>query len=940
VWLDHQAAVNWDGGLALNWDSLEHRFPAGAAQEMFEAYVRLLADLSGNDSTWTESRRTLTPASQLAAFERANATDWPLSELCLQQLFYRQCAQTPDAPAIVTADVRIRYRELHASVAALAKRLTPYHLRPGELVAVMMRKGPEQIAACLAIQTAGAAYVPIDPDLPAERIRWLMQRCDVRVVLSQSALDGHAGLPSNDVIFVDRVPGGSEEDCQDVARQTPNDLAYAIFTSGSTGTPKGVVLDHRGPVNTVLDINHRFGVTANDRIFAISSLSFDLSVYDLFGGLAAGAALVMPSAERLKEPAHWHDLIANQRVTVWNSAPALMQMYVDYLADQGLQLPATLRLIMLSGDWIPLSLAKKIRQARPDIRFISLGGATEASIWSIFHEVEHIDPGWRSVPYGKALANQKFFVFDEQLRYRPVGVPGALYIGGVGLAKGYWREPELTSKVFVTHPVTGEPLYRTGDLGRYFEDGSIEFLGREDFQVKLQGYRVELGEIEHCLGRHVSVDTALVTVVGNSTATARLVAYVVPVRGHTCTPRELIDHASRTLPHYMVPMTFVFLDRFPVTANGKIDRKALPQPGAERRGGESSTAAASPTEQAVLSIWRDLLENQEVGVHDNFFDLGGQSFLAVRMMSRVQREFHVTLPISTLLQHPTAALLARHIEESRGPTATQHDPVVVIKSSGRAAPLVLVHPVGGSVLCYQELATALGALDRPILALQAAPSEGSAEVTIEKLAARYVDAVRRRQPQGPYCLGGWSLGGVVAVEMARQLSAAGERVSNLILIDTPLSRATDAPVEGELAAWFFRDATQGRYAGTAAERESWDDHLKHALDLGLLSADTDANALRQHYAVFRDNALALSRYHPSPLAADVPAFTLRATETLADRHAIPHAPDDMTGGWKEFLGAGTRGVQCDGNHYSIMQGSRVRTLAAHIEQLLRGAHDD
>src|SRR6185295_17067551 len=369
--------------------------------------------------------------------------------------------------------------------------------------------------------------------------------------------------------------------------QSPSDLAYVIFTSGSTGKPKGVMIDHRGAVNTVLDVNSRFGIGPADRVLALSALSFDLSVWDIFGPLAAGGAIVLPGADRTRDPEHWAERIGAEGVTIWNSVPALLEMMVERLEEEDRSFPATLRLAMLSGDWIPLSLPERARQISPRraLHVISMGGATEASIWSIIYDVGEVEMEWRSIPYGRAMANQTFYVLDDELRPRPTWVPGQLAIGGIGLSVGYWRDPEKTEASFIVHPRTGERLYRTGDLGRWLPSGEIEFLGREDFQVKIRGFRVELGEIETALARHSAVREAVVIALtaspgregGGVPGEKRLVAYLLAEPG--ASPPDVGDlrgHLRAQLPEYMVPASFHVLDAFPLSSNGKVDRKALP----------------------------------------------------------------------------------------------------------------------------------------------------------------------------------------------------------------------------------------------------------------------------------------------------------------------------------------------------------------------------
>ncbi|HEY3004462.1 MAG TPA: amino acid adenylation domain-containing protein [Kribbellaceae bacterium] len=378
--------------------------------------------------------------------------------------------------------------------------------RPGEHVAIVMDKGPEQIVAVLGTLLAGAVYVPVDTTQPDRRRGAILGDAGVRHVLTQSWVRGE--FPA-DPISVDLLASAAQPAAQPAvpAGGDPDAPAYVIYTSGSTGRPKGVVISHRAAGNTVADINGRYGITGDDRVLGLAALGFDLSVYDVFGPLSAGGALVLPDAARLADPSHWADLIAEHGVTVWNSVPALMQMLAGYLRREPRPLPS-LGLALLSGDWVPLTLPDEITGLLPRLRVVALGGATEASIWSIAHDYTGLRPGWRSIPYGRPLANQGFRVLDAALRDRPVWVPGELYISGAGLAQGYLGAPETTAARFVTHPADGERLYRTGDFGRYLPGGEIEFLGREDTQVKVRGHRIELGEIEAALLEHPAIAAA------------------------------------------------------------------------------------------------------------------------------------------------------------------------------------------------------------------------------------------------------------------------------------------------------------------------------------------------------------------------------------------------------------------------------------------------
>ncbi|MGF1480503.1 MAG: amino acid adenylation domain-containing protein [Cyanophyceae cyanobacterium] len=516
VWLDHQVYEE-AGALVLNWDAVEELFPPGTVAAMFAAYEQLLHCLATAPEAWQQQRFALLPDAPSAEPTASSQQD-----ALLHTLFMSQAEARSQHPAIVTSSLTLTYGELLAQAQRVAQYLRHQNVRPNQLVAIAMEKGWEQVVAALGILMAGAAYLPVNPCLPQER-RWhLLERGEVSIVLTQSWLQSEGTFPPGlQTLAIDTaLPTVSASFSLSV--QAATDLAYVIYTSGSTGAPKGVAIDHRGAVNTILDINERFEIGESDRVFALSSLSFDLSVYDIFGTLAAGATIVMPPADAARDPAVWGELIVREEVTIWNSVPTLMQMLVADRNHRSERLLPSLRLVLLSGDWLPLSLPNQIRALSPSAQVISLGGATEASIWSIVYPVDEVEPHWTSIPYGKPLADQRFYVFDDHLEPCPLWVTGQLYIGGVGLAQGYWRDEAKTAASFIVHPRTGERLYRTGDLGRYLPTGDVEFLGRADDQVKINGHRIELGEIETVLEQHPEVKRAVVL-----SGERKLVAFVL-----------------------------------------------------------------------------------------------------------------------------------------------------------------------------------------------------------------------------------------------------------------------------------------------------------------------------------------------------------------------------------------------------------------------------
>jgi yersiniabactin nonribosomal peptide synthetase len=631
VWLDHQVLDRRDG-IALTWDSPEGLFPEGMVEEMFAAYRALVERLADDPLAWLDDAQELVPAAQLERRAEVNSTARPLSKGArLHDAFFQRASEQPQAPAVVAGEERLTYGELAGRAVTLAAKLRERGAEPDRLVAVAMEKGWEQVVAVLAVLEAGAAYLPIDPALPPERLAYLLDQGEVEVALTQPHLVETIEWPEGVEPLAVTGENAAGPDPERLERRgEEDDLAYVIFTSGSTGAPKGVMIEHHAALNTVLDVNRRFGVGPGDAVLAVSSLSFDLSVWDVFGLLGAGGTVVMSGGER--DPAAWIELAEAEGVTIWNSVPALLKLACDRQASRGEGLPPSLRLALLSGDWIPTSLPDAIRELNPETRVVSLGGATEAGIWSIAYPIEDVDPAWESIPYGRPLANQSFEILDAGLQPRPQWVPGEIFISGAGLARGYWRDPAKTQAAFFFHPTSGKRLYRTGDFGRYLPSGDIEFLGRRDAQVKVNGYRIELGEVEAALEDHAAVRAAVATTFGRSREERRLAAFWVSAGAEQPGEEELRAHLESKLPSHMVPTTILPIESLPLTANGKVDRKALPDPG----GLELGTAPLGERErelQEVAARAADLLDDSPPS--QPLISLAGAAADAARLLPRL-----------------------------------------------------------------------------------------------------------------------------------------------------------------------------------------------------------------------------------------------------------------------------------------------------------------
>ncbi|MFG3547690.1 amino acid adenylation domain-containing protein [Streptomyces sp. NPDC047725] len=534
AWLDCQAMEDGDG-LLINWDSRDDVIPPAVLDDMFAAFETLLRGLAGDDATWSRANPVALPAAQLARRAEVNDTARPLSTALLSDALVEQALARPDAVAVVDGGATVTYRELVARAGAVATALRAAGHARGDRVGVVMDKSWHQVAAAVGVLLADGTYVPVETSQPEARRRRILDAAGVRTVLTRRA--DEVTVP-RDCARVDVDTLTDAEASPARPRATAQDSAYVIFTSGSTGEPKGVEISHEAAVNTLDDVCRRFSVTADDAVLGLSSLAFDLSVFDVFGVLGRGGTLVLPEARRRTDPSHWAELVAGHRVTVLNTVPAQMMLLEEYLRGSDTDCSAV-RLAMMSGDWIPVSLPDAIRARIPSIELAGLGGATEAAIWSIVHPIGRVDPAWPSIPYGTPLENQRFHVLDGAMRPRPDLVVGDLYIAGAGLAKGYLGDPEKTARSFVELP-SGERAYRTGDLGRYLPDGTIEFIGRDDRQVKIRGHRVELAEVEAALAAEPDVNAVAVTTRGLRNE-RRLVAFVESAQGQAAPDRAPDD---------------------------------------------------------------------------------------------------------------------------------------------------------------------------------------------------------------------------------------------------------------------------------------------------------------------------------------------------------------------------------------------------------------
>jgi amino acid adenylation domain-containing protein len=670
VILDNQV-MECGGALAVNWDIATSALDITIARALFERFVSLIDRFAREAGMLDEI---------VSGIRDPGADDIvnPDSEKCserLTDLWLRCLPQSLERTAVASSAGAITHQALARQVAGLVEAMLASGIGKGQTVCIYLEKSTDQIAACLAVSVIGAVYVPIDLDQPVHRQVRILSDLKADALLHAAAVPGDltASLSDTLCLNVAALEAGRIETLFAIEGAEPDDLAYIIYTSGSTGQPKGVMVTHAAAVNTVRDVSGRFGIGAGDSVLGLSQLHFDLSVYDIFGVLGVGGALVLPDMEQRQNPAHWQDLCNRFGVSVWNTVPGLFALLTDYHEVQGSRPMPALKTIMLSGDWIPLDLPRRSRAIWPDARIHSLGGATEASIWSIFHTVDHIDPAWTSIPYGRALSRQQVFVLDENLHIAPRGKTAELYIAGDGLALGYFNDAEKSAAHFFPHSRTGLLLYRTGDLGAYAPDGSIIFQGRVDNQVKINGYRIEIGEITRALKIHPDVEDAHVLAVGTGRQ-PRLAAFVktrLAVSGDHMP--DLAEHLAARLPHYMVPVQWQAVAEWPLTPNGKLDRKALAARLSEQQDTEvpaaSATVPAGPVanrnvERAVLDMVADILKYPAVTLEDNLVNLGASSLELIALANRIEAFSDTRPPLTELaraVRLPDLIALVEHL---------------------------------------------------------------------------------------------------------------------------------------------------------------------------------------------------------------------------------------------------------------------------------------
>ncbi|GMU10103.1 non-ribosomal peptide synthetase/type I polyketide synthase [Corallococcus caeni] len=923
----------FQGALGFNTDLFE----VGTASRMAAHFSRLV------DALLSQPDAPLASASMFGEDERRQVlVEWNATEASypqdstLPEVFAQVVARFPDTLALEFGDARLTYRQLDERANRLAHHLRGLGVTTDSRVAIALERSLELVVGLLAILKAGGAYVPLDPSYPRQRLEAMVEDARPRLLLTSRAL--LAKLPA--ALRSSATAGGTSATTKSHALSTvvledvqledlpshapessaqPLSLAYIDFTSGSSGRPKGVGTPHRAVLRTLFGtgITH-FGPDAS--FLLLAPISFDASTFEIWGALLHGSRLVIappapPSLEELGA------LLQRFNVTtLWLTSGLFSQMVDGHL--EGLR---TLKHLLTGGDVVSLPHARRVLDAL-HLPVTNGYGPTESTVFATTFQLEDASFPGASLPIGQPLANTRVYILDAHGLPLPIGLPGELFIGGDGLARGYLEQPSLTAERFVPDAFASSPgarLYRTGDKARWRPDGSLEFLGRLDSQVKLRGFRIELPEVEAALLLHPDVRQAAVLLREDVPGDKRLVAYVTAP--DTLATSSLRAFLLRHLPEYMVPSAFVRLDTLPLTAHAKLDRRALPLPDAHASP-HPYVAPRTPTEALLATLWAELLHKEQVGIHDDFFASGGHSLVAVRLAASIRARTGKSLPLAALFQAPTLEQLAAVIDGGPAPTSS----LVVIQRGGTRQPFFCVHPAGGNVLAFADLARRLGP-EQPVYGLQAQGLDGRLPPldSIDAMARHYVATLRSAQPHGPYRLGGWSLGAVIAAEMARHLHQAGEVVELLALLEPSPAHAAMGDADSELALHFALDLA--RLAGLpprlpAKVIEGGPEALLHHLHAegqrtGLFSAESGLEELRILLRVFTANVRALARHTLAPLPVPVTLIV----------GADSGSPDAR--GW-ESLAPRLDVVPVPGDHYTLLHSPQVEGLARILAPLL------
>lgn len=943
----------WSGSVIYATDLFDEATIASFADKLVRLLDALVADpvVPTGDVAMMDSSEI----GRVIAVEHGAAIELPAVE-SVAAAVAAQVAATPDAPALLLGDRTVSYREFGARVNTLARDLFSLGVGPDVAVGLCMHRSIEMVVAIHAIVAAGGQYVPFDTAAPAERVSYMVTTADVRIVLVAGGPVPAAVEELGDAVTV--VPVDASEEIAADARFAgpiidaerdrpirPDDAVYTLFTSGSTGRPKGVTLSHAAVLNRLWWGLDALPIDQTDRVVLKTPYTFDVSVPELFAPLMIGATMVVFRADGHLDPVYVAAEIARTRATMVHFVPSMLSVFLEVAGEHRVRALDSVRIVSTTGEALPPAAAETVRAWWPDVLFFNLYGPTEAAVEITYEKIAHVSKRDATVPIGIPVWNSSAVVLDSRLQRVPVGVAGELYLGGVQLARGYAARPDLTAERFVADPfgTGGGRLYRTGDLVRRRGDGVLEYLGRTDFQVKLRGQRIELGEIESVIAAVPGVVHAAAAVVAAPGGGEHLIGYVSGAPGESVDLDAVRSVVAESLPEYMRPGVWMLVDDIALNSAGKIDRKSLPEP--EFIAGEYS-APEGPVEQAIADVFAAVLGVERVGATEAFFDLGGNSLSATRVVARLRERHGFSVELAWLFSDPTVRGLARRLAEDN---AVSNDVVISLRGEGSRPPLFCVHPAGGLAWFYGGLAPHLR--DRPIYGLQdphvvtGEPSVTDARV----LARRYVEEIRRVQPHGPYHLLGWSVGGVIAHAMAVHLVGLGEQVAYLGIMD---SRPEDEPVilhdvpqQGEQTHPFATATESGPViepdASTVVDvLGGWRDLFDLGDDVQASSPEEVTAIIRQQISgmgllaedqverimdSFESSTQVVLDYRPDVFTGDMHVFT--ATEDKAD-------PSTLAAAWRPFVTGAVDNVDVATHHLGMANADALAVVGPALDAQL------
>ncbi|MEG5138691.1 MULTISPECIES: amino acid adenylation domain-containing protein [unclassified Microcoleus] len=927
-------------GLEGSWYYSTDLFDAETIERMNEHFQILLSGIVAHPEQSISALPLLPDQEKNLLLVEWNQTQKDESQdLCLHQLIAQQAEVTPDKIAVSFEGQTLTYEELHQRSNQLANYLQQRGVKPDDLVGICVDRSLEMLVGLLGVLKAGGAYVPIDPNYPDDRVEYMIENSQAKVLLTQQQLVKSLPTEESLVICLDTDWPLIAQESQEmpIASVTPENMAYVIYTSGSTGKPKGVQVLHRGAVNFLKSMREQPGICATDILLSVTTLSFDIAVLELFLPLTVGAQVVILSREAAMDGRKLLRTIAQLGITILQATPVTWRL----LLESGWEGQSPMKMLS-GGEAIPKELAAQLLTKGTELW--NMYGPTETTVWSTVYQIK--DPEQR-ILIGKPIANTDIYILDALLQPVPVGVAGELHIGGSGLARGYLQRDDLTTERFIPNPFREtERIYKTGDLARYLPDGNIECLGRLDFQVKIRGFRIELGEIESVLVKHSNVQQAVVIVREDFPGDKRLVGYIVALNNQNPTIQELRSLLKEYVPEYMVPSIFVFLEALPLTPNGKVDRKALPVPEQSREAAiipatqkaldlpapttqenpEQPGEFASPQddlEVQLINIWEQVLNISSISTTDNFFEMGGHSLLAISLMREIEKTYKKELPLPILFQSPTIHQLAHTLRKQRLSSSSQA--LVTIQKGSSKLPLFFIY----GIFLYYNLSRHLGKdqtcygvyVKEEVNMFQKNKLDQSPtpSVSIPDLATRYLKEIQKHQPKGPYLLAGESLGGLVAFEMAHQLRLQGEEVALLCLLDSAIPGKNQLSLSQKLAFHIKKLRQKGLSYLLQKIVES---KTKSTPDININNVNSNPVDPRLQFREYAFNS-----YKPQPYPGRAILF-----------RAMEESHFSTLENWNELLVGGLDIYDIPGDHLSILQEPNVPLLAekmrVHIDQAL------